>query len=117
MSHSEYRALYGEPTDRPTPPHDPATIDTLKAQATVRAQGVTGIYPGGVQWAVKRNDLDPDDGPGNPTYMRMESEKQAREWYDSMLSSAKINIPEHPECWPELVAARIHWQVQGSGID
>lgn len=77
---------------------------------TNHATGVAGYYPGGVQWGVKRNDVDPD-GPAQPAYYRFKDEAEARDWYESMMQSARLHLPGDQDRWPELVAARIHWKV------
>lgn len=88
---------------RPTPPDPTEHAEGLKAWE-VGNYGVDKVYSGGVKWAVRRNDID--------SYMVAESEAQAREWYEADRSHAEKVLPDNPEIWPELVAARIHWIVQ-----
>lgn len=105
---------------RPTPPTEPLSDEDYAklaqsyeaqpptAEEVVSVNGVTGIYPGGVQWAVCRHDLEFED----PTFMRMDDEQMARDWYRSLVQSWEQSKYKLEIKRPELVAARIHWVVQ-----
>lgn len=70
--------------------------------------GVAGIYPGGALWGIRRHDVGDE-----PVVMRIEQgETLAREWFRDfyrLWEASPWRDEQHP---PELVAARIHWQVQ-----
>lgn len=70
--------------------------------------GVAGIYPGGTQWGIARWDIDED----SPTFMRFDHELMARSWYGSAVQAWEQSAYRDEIRKPELVAARIHWQVQ-----
>ncbi len=68
------------------------------------------FYPGKVQWALKRNDVNPA-GPAEPAYYLFHDEAEARDWYDSSIDAAKQNLPDDKDRWPELVKCQMHWEV------
>lgn len=68
-------------------------------------------YDGGIKWAVVQN-LDLLTG-GEPLVVAMDNEGHARSTHVNWLNFAKERLPDNPECWPQLVSARVHWQVQG----
>jgi len=63
-------------------------------------------YDGGVQWAVRRNDVDP------PAYHHFDGRARAWEFFNSSMALAKLNLPDNQELWPELVSSYIKWMVE-----
>jgi len=70
------------------------------------ATGVAGVYPGGVLWGVRWNEV----GSASKIDNFGDDEVAARSLYRS-LTGRYADLGRNDK--PELVAARIHWQVQG----
>lgn len=80
-------------------------------------------YPGGTQWAIKRNYRRlPTQYPipvnkglivASVQYLTgFRSESEARDYLDKVLTpAAELDVPDSPELWPELVCADIEWKV------
>lgn len=86
----KYRRNWDEPTPKPF--------------AVFFPTGVTGSYPGGVQWGVRWAEAG-----WEPKVHEQNDEQQARSFYQYLLARYKELGREDK---PELVAARIHWTVQ-----
>ena len=65
---------------------------------------VAGIYPGGTRWGVRWTELGQKEA-----IREYRDEEEARSVYEFLLGRyAELGREDKPE----LVAARIHWQVQ-----
>lgn len=67
--------------------------------------GVTGIYPGGVIWAVRWSEEGSE-----PRIQQFDRDEQEARSFHSYLE--RKYVERNREDVPELLAVRIHWQVQ-----
>lgn len=80
----------------------------LEHQLGKYATGVAGVYSGGVLWGVRKSDSGEE-----PVVMQTgKSEDVAREWLSHFHQLWETHPRRDEIHEPELVAARIHWQVQ-----
>lgn len=70
--------------------------------------GVSGVYSCGTKWGIKFNDVP----AGTIAITEYRDEARARDRYAKARAYYQSVAPDEPEKWPELVAARMHWQVQ-----